>query len=49
MIAKSKHVDAKNTEIAVDLQETGLKQISAVKKEFNVNGEKRQVALIGPT
>jgi hypothetical protein len=49
MIAKSKHVDAKNTEIAVDLKETGLKKISAIKKDFDVKGEKRQIALIGPT
>jgi hypothetical protein len=49
MIAKSKKVDAKNTEISVDLKETGLKQISAIKKDFDVHGERRQVALIGPT
>ena len=49
MMAKSKSVDARNTAIAVDLKETGLKQISAIKKDFNVNGEKREIALIGPS
>ena len=49
MIAKSKSIDSHNTAISVDLKEIGLTKVSAIQKEFNVNGVKRKIALLGST
>lgn len=49
MLSKSKNVKKNSTKVTVDLKKSGLQQISAVSKTFQIDGMERNIALIGTT